>query len=82
MYLDPNSNPPILLNDKVCAVDCVDDLKFDSLKCEFSDVFKKELGCMKRYQHKILLKKFSIPVACKVRNVPLAIREDYGKGDS
>lgn len=80
VYLDPNSDPPILLRDNVNVVEEAKDDKFvQSLVDEFPNAFKKRVGCLKGYQHKIKLKNGGVPVCSKVRNVPLSVREDMEK---
>lgn len=40
------------------------------------DIFREELGQLKGYAHRILLKKDCIPVQHKVRRVPIVVREE------
>lgn len=47
----------------------------ERLWCEFKEVFNDKLGCLTNYTHKIIRKEATEPVACKMRGVPLALRE-------
>ncbi|KAJ1162246.1 hypothetical protein NDU88_002714 [Pleurodeles waltl] len=43
---------------------------------EYKEVFSEKLGCLKKYTHSIRIKECSIPVAAKVRPVPISLKDD------
>lgn len=69
VYLDPIESLAVRLREKVNLV------KSDQ-KYECSNVFKGGLGCLKEYNHFMMMKPGSIPRVSKVCNVPLKVRED------
>ncbi|XP_069063748.1 retrotransposon-like protein 1 [Pleurodeles waltl] len=66
IILNPNAVPQVLVQE-------VSDLE-RQLWSEYPEVFSSNVGCVKDYKHQIVLKKDALPVASKVRNVPMSIR--------
>ncbi|KAJ1127571.1 hypothetical protein NDU88_005970 [Pleurodeles waltl] len=49
--------------------------KIDTWREKFPKLFTRELGCLKKFEHRIIVKAGFVPKTHKVRNVPLALRE-------
>lgn len=65
--LDPNNVDQVLLVEQPVLS--------GNLSRDFPEVFTEELGQLKNYMHKIVLKEGAIPVIHKTRSVPLLMRE-------
>lgn len=65
IVLDPNSSKQVIVLAQEEVSKCVH---------EFPKFFGRDLGTLKTFVRKIVLKKEAIPVAHKVRSVPLALR--------
>ncbi|KAJ1167222.1 hypothetical protein NDU88_007615 [Pleurodeles waltl] len=86
VILDPNSPSPVMIKeDYVNSLHRIDVLQVQkklllpSLVEEFKEVFSGKLGYLTKYSHQIKLKKGSIPVASKVRPVPISLKDDVEK---
>lgn len=56
-----------------------DDPGLEGLVSEFPRVFSGELGKIKGFQHKIVVKSNARPIKHKLRNVPFSVRQDLEK---
>ncbi|KAJ1188074.1 hypothetical protein NDU88_004839, partial [Pleurodeles waltl] len=87
VILDPNNPTPVMLkkdfkNDvnRICKIsDVVSDSVFPDFVNEFKSVFTDTLGCLTKYVHRIKLKENAVPIVCKVRPIPISVREDVQK---
>ncbi|KAJ1113559.1 hypothetical protein NDU88_001801 [Pleurodeles waltl] len=60
----------------VCELDVQEHVSLPGFVEEFKEVFNEKLGCLTKYTHQIRLKEGSVPVASKVRPVPISLKED------
>lgn len=80
VMLDPSNPNPIVLKEKVSNVSVgYDNLLEQRIKDRFSRLFRKKLGCLKGFKLKIELRHNFVPSCSKVRNVPLALRNEMKK---
>ncbi|KAJ1119376.1 hypothetical protein NDU88_007562, partial [Pleurodeles waltl] len=68
IVLNPNSE------DQVLAV-LHDDPKVEKWRSKFPLLFGDKLGCLKKFQHRIVLRDGAVPRVHKVRATPLALKD-------
>lgn len=69
MILDPNSEEKILIVDETSKME-------DWLVNQFPSVFGGNLGALKGFEHKVVLKKDAVPKVHKARPIPMLIRNE------
>ncbi|KAJ1172394.1 hypothetical protein NDU88_004241 [Pleurodeles waltl] len=74
IILNPNAREPVLLTNEM-NIGEVTESPQHNLFTTYPEVFSSELGLLKGFSHKIILKKNITPVVHKVRNVPNLMRE-------
>lgn len=70
--LDPNSVEKVLVVDETASIE-------KEMGNTFPNVFKKELGTLERFEHKIILKQDAVPKIHKMSMIPIMLRDEVEK---
>ncbi|KAJ1216464.1 hypothetical protein NDU88_004066 [Pleurodeles waltl] len=79
IVLNPNATEPVIVgedsNVEYMRIQSTTEVWREKLKGRFPKVFTEKLGKLKKFTHRIILKKNAVPVVHKVRSMPYMMRE-------